>query len=316
MSFNSDTKKEITTLAVGKKCCQLAQISGILRFAGSIVKSEDKLGLRITTDNPALARLYLTLIKDYFGSKSALQVLEPQRLKSRTYELIITPEMNAEAILRETEMLGIKEGFNYLTDGISPALTKRRCCKKACLRGVFLAAGSITDPAKGNHLEIKCSSSICANDVLRLINSFGLRSKIARRGNKHIVYIKDGEQILDFLSLMGVSVQLFKMQNIRITKEMRNTANRQTNCDMANIGRSDAAAERQLAEINYIAETKGLDYLPARLKSTAQMRIDHPNTNLSDLAAMFDPPISKAGLNHRFKKISQLAQNIKANRIQ
>lgn len=313
MSFNSDTKKEITTLPAGKKCCQLAQISGILRFAGSVVKSGEKLGLRITTDNPASARLYLTLIKEYFGSKSSLQVLEAQRLKSRTYELMITPEMNSEAILRETGMLSIKEGFNYLTSGIAPTLTKKRCCKKACLKGVFLAAGSISDPSKSNHLEIKCSDSLCAADVSRLINSFGLRSKITRRGNKHIVYIKDGEQISDFLGLLGVSVQLFKMQNIRITKEMRNIANRQTNCDIANIGRSDAAAERQLADINYIAEVKGLDYLPDRLKLTARMRMEHPNANLSDLAVMFDPPISKAGLNHRFKKISQLAQEIKTN---
>lgn len=312
MSFTSDVKKELTSLEIGRKCCQLAQITGFLRFAGSIILANGKMGIKVSTDNPATARLFVTLVKEYFGAKTALEIEDGQMLrKGHMYNLTITPEMNAEAILRETGSLGIKEGSNYLRDGIDAGIIKKRCCKKACLRGIFLASGLISDPAKSYHLEIVCASEDMAWDVKKLVNSFGLSSKVSKRRDKFLVYIKDAEQIADFLSVLGVTNQLFKFENVRISKEMKNTANRISNCESANMDKAVNAAQKVIADINYIDEKKGLNYLPEKLEETAKLRRDNPELSLSELCELFEPPIGKSGLNHRLEKISQAAAKLR-----
>lgn len=313
MSFTSDTKKELTTQISDRKCCQLAEITGFLKFAGSVTLMGGKVGLKVTTENPAVARHFVTLIKGYFGSRSSLTIAQPGGLRGRQYELSITPEMNSEAILRETGILTVKEGFNCFPETLSPAVIRKRCCKKAALRGIFLASGSVSDPAKGNgyHLELSFDSEEKAKDVIKLMNSFGLKAKLTIRRNRHIAYLKDGEQIEDFLSVIGVSTQLFKLQNIRITKDMRNTANRIVNCESANQDKIVGAAQLQIADIEYIRDTKSLDYLTGKLRETAVLRLENPELSLADLARLFDPPITKSGLNNRLKKISSVAEALK-----
>ena len=314
MSFTADTKKELTTLSAGKKCCQLAQITGFLKYAGSVtLLAGGKVGLRVTTENPAVARLFVKLIKDYFGSKSSLAITEPGSLRGRLYELSITPESNSEAILRETGILSIKEGFNVFPENIKAEIIRKRCCKKAALRGIFLACGSVSDPAKGSgyHLELGFDSEEKAKDAVKLVNSFGLKAKIAKRRNRFIAYLKDGEQIEDFLSVIGTSGQLFKFQDVRIKKEMRNTANRQINCDTANLEKTISAAQQQISDIEYIMNAKTLNYLNGKLRETAMMRLQHPEMPLSELCLLFDPPLTKSGLNNRLKKIADTADKLR-----
>ena len=132
MSFSSDIKLEISKMIPEKKCCQLAEIAGFLRFAGSITLSSGRMGVKVSTDNPAVARTFIVLVRDYFGAKSALSLGEARAVtRSRVYELNITADMNAEQILREVGILGVREGSNYITDGISQDVVRRRCCKKA-----------------------------------------------------------------------------------------------------------------------------------------------------------------------------------------
>lgn len=312
MSFTSDTKKELTQLEPDKKCCMLAEIAGFLRFAGSIVINDGKLDIKVSTENPAVARLFITMVKKYFGAKSSLSISEAASLsKSRSYELLISAEMNAEQILRETYILAVKEGGNYLTDGIDPALVKKRCCKKAMIRGIFLAAGSISDPEKGYHLEIVCADEAMARDVKKLINGFGLKSKYIFRKNRYVVYIKECEQIIDFLNILGAHTQLFRFENVRITKELRNKTNRISNCDSANFDRTLNAAQKQLADIRFIESKRGLYSLPPKLKETALLRTENPELPLIELAEMFDPPLKKSGLNHRFVKLAGIAEKLR-----
>ncbi|NCB41919.1 MAG: DNA-binding protein WhiA [Clostridia bacterium] len=315
MSFTSDTKKELTQLEPDKKCCMLAEIAGFLRFAGSIVISEGRMDIKVSTENPAVARLFITMIKSYFGAKSSLSIGEAAPLsKGRSYELIIGAEMNAEQILREVGILGVKEGGNYITEGIDPGLIKKRCCKKAMIRGIFLAAGSISDPDKGYHLEIVCAGESIARDVKKLINSFGLKSKYIFRKSRYVVYIKECEQIIDFLNILGAHGQLFRFENVRITKELRNKTNRISNCDNANFDRTLNASQKQLADIRIIEEAGAFHSLPGKLKETALLRIANPELSLIELAELFRPPLKKSGLNHRLKKLEMFANQIKESK--
>ena len=315
MSYAADIKNELTRTVPEKKCCQLAEIAGFLRFAGSITLSGGRMGIKVTTDNASAARLFIRLIKEYFGAKTALSLGEPTPLaKGRVYELTVTPEMNSEQILREVGILGVKEGSNYITDGFDAAIVRRRCCKKSALRGAFLACGSVSDPRKGYHMELVCGSEYMAQDVRRVVNSFGLRSKISRRRNKYIVYLKESEQIGDFLNVIGATAAYFKFQEVRMMKENLNKTNRIANCESANVDKQVSAAQKQLADIRVIEETKGLGALPAHLQETALMRKQHPELSLADLAELFEPPLKKSGLNHRFAKLAEEANKMRAYR--
>ena len=315
MSFASEIKNELTRNVPEKKCCQLAEIAGFLRFAGSITLSGGRMGIRVTTDNAASARLFIRLIKEYFGAKTALSIGDPTPLaKGRIYELTITPQMNSEQILREVGILSVKEGSNTITDGLDANIIRKRCCRKAALRGAFLACGSVSDPRKGYHMELSCASAYMAQDIRRTVNSFSLRSKIVKRRNKYIVYLKESEQIADFLSIIGATSSYFQFQETRLMKENLNKVNRISNCENANLGKQVDAAQKQIADIRVIEETKGLGALPPRLRETAILRKEHPELSLADLAALFDPPLKKSGLNHRLAKLAEEADKMRAYR--
>ena len=311
MSFSTDVKKELTLTEPGKKCCQLAQITGFLRLAGTITLGIGGMGVKISTENPAVARAFAQQVKSYFGTRAALSVEESALARGRSYELSITPDMNADAILRETGILSVKEGSNYITDGISSEITRKRCCKKAALRGAFLAAGSVSAPtSKGYHLEISCSSPAMGEDVQKLMAAYGLKAKLSERKGRFVVYLKDGDQIADFLGLIGANSGMFSYQDTRITREMKNEANRLNNCEIANLDKTIAAAQKQIADIRKIEEKRGLDFLPLKLRQTAELRLENPELPLTELAELFDPPLKKSGLNHRFEKIAEIAKKL------
>lgn len=313
MSFSMDTKNELAHVTPEKKCCMLAEIAGFIRMCGSIrLAGGGKFRIVTTTENPAVARHYKTLIKDYFGIDAALEVGQGNTLKKgRAYLITIGPEDLSEQILRETGILMVREGMNYISDGIYDGLIRTKCCRKACLRGIFLAAGTITDPEKSYHLEFNCSSQILAGDVKKLVNSFvDLHAKVSARKKNYAVYVKEAEQIIDILAIMGAHSQIFTFEDVRITKEIRNKANRINNCDNANIDKTLQAAEKQLAWIRKIQDTKGLRFLPDKLYDVAVLRLDHPEATLQELADMMDPPMKKSGINNRFRKIQELAEKL------
>lgn len=313
MSFTSDTKQELSRIIPDRKCCQLAEIAGFLRVAGSItIMGNGKLGIRVYIDSPYIARSFITLVKEYFGAKTALSIGEPKAItKEKTFVLDITSDMNAEGILREVGMLGVKEGSNYFDDWIAAEVLKKRCDKKAALRGLFLASGSVSDPAKSYHMEIPTESEFRAKEISKLVNSFGLKSKVSKRKNRYIVYLKESEQISDFLNIIGASSQYFKFQDVMITKDMKNQANRIINCTAANLDKTVNAAQKQIADIKYIDEVKGIETLPDKLYVTARKRLEFPELGLAELAKEFDPEITKSGLNHRLAKISSIADKMR-----
>ena len=313
MSFSVETKNELARLEQEKDCCKLAEIAGFIRMTGSIrLAGGGKFTIVMSTENPAVARHYKIMIKDYFDAEANLEVGQGTTLKkSKIYFLTIGPEERSEQILRETGILMVKGGMNFISDGIYDGLIRTKCCKKAYLRGVFLGAGTITDPEKSYHIEFVCMTQTLANDVKKLINSFvDLHAKQIERKKHYVVYVKEAEQIVDILNILQAHGQLLKFEDTRIVKDTRNRINRIMNCDSANLDKTLNAAEKQLAAIHKIEEKKGLDFLNPKLRTVAELRLENPEATLQELADMMDPPMKKSGINHRIKKIEEIAETL------
>lgn len=312
MSFASETRNELARVQADKKCCMLAEISGFIRVCGSIgLAGGGKFRIVTTTENPAVARHFKMLVKQYFNVETSLEVGEGTSLKKgKCYIVTIGPEQLSEQILRETGILMIREGMNFISDGIHSEIIRKKCCKKAYLRGIFLGSGTVTDPEKEYHFEITCATDILASDLMKMINSFdGIKAKKTVRKKDYVVYVKNSEQIVDILAIMGASGKLFEYEDVRIKKGIRNQANRINNCDQANIDKAVAAAERHIANIRKIEETIGLENIPEKLREVAELRLKHPDVSLTELGEMIDPPMKKSGINKRLLKIEEIAKN-------
>ena len=255
MSFASETKNELARIVPEKKCCMLAEIAGFMRVAGSIrLAGGGKFRIVMTTNNPAVARHYKTLIKTYFSVDAHLEMGQDQSLKKgNAYILTIGPENLSEQILRETGILMVKEGMNFISDGIYDGLIRTKCCRKAYLRGAFMAAGTVNNPEKDYHFEISVGTETLAKEMRRVINSFvDITAKIVTRKKGFGVYIKAGEQIKDVLAIMGASGQFFKFDEVMMMKELKSEAYRMNNLDNANIDKSLRAAENHINAIKKI----------------------------------------------------------------
>lgn len=313
MSFSSETKNELARIEPDRKCCQLAEIAGFLRVSGSIrLAGGGKFQIVVTTDNPAVARHYKKMLQEYFRIEVELLIGEAAALKKgHTYMLTIDPEMRSESILRETGILLVREGNNYISDGIYDGIVKTRCCRKAYLRGIFLGTGSVNSPEKGYHLEFVCGSENLARDLRRLINTFDdLSAKITQRKDRYVVYMKNSQYISDTLAIMGAHSKVLEYEDVKIKKELVNQAVRMTNCDTANTDRTLDASQRQLEAIRRIERTGGLDALPPKLRELALLRQYNPEASLTQLGEMMSPPLKKSGVNNRMKRILDFAAKL------
>ena len=313
MSFASETKNELARIMPEKKCCQLAEIAGFMRIAGSIrLAGGGKFKIVMTTNNPAVARHYKTLIKEYFSIDTDLSMGQDTSLKrGHAYILTIGPENLSEAILRETGILMVKEGMNFISDGIYDGLIRTKCCRKAYLRGAFLAAGTVNNPEKEYHFEISTGTEILAKEVRRLFNSFvDINGKIVTRKKGYGVYLKTGEQIKDMLAIMGASNQFFRFDEIMMMKDLKSQTYRINNLDNANIDKAIRAAESQISAIKKIQEKRGLDFLTPKLREAAEVRLEHPEVGLEELGQLMEPALSKSGINNRLRRIEEIAKGL------
>mgnify|MGYP000845864131 FL=1 len=318
MSFSSHTKGELARVMPSKKCCMLAEITGFLRVAGSLrLAGGGKFTIVASTENPAIARHYKTLIKEYFGSNAGIEVGNSQMPgKSRgnyryRYSLVIRPEEKSSQILRETGMMLIREGDEFLSDGIYQPIVKSKCCKRAYLRGLFLGVGTMSDPKKSYHLEFVLNSEHVAQDLRKLIGSFvNMSAGLIERGEEHIVYLKRAEYISDMLGIMGANEAMLEFENIRIGRGLRREVNRISNCDNANVDRTLTAAEQQIRHIEIIKDKLGLENLEPVLRETAQLRLELPDASLSEIGDALSPPIKKPGVSKRFSKLKEIAEGL------
>ena len=208
-------------------------------------------------------------------------------------------------------MQEISHKIGDLEKPVNPLLLKNACCQRAFLRGAFLSTGSISDPAKGYHLEFVCTDAGKAAQIQEMLHNFDIEGKIVLRKKYHVVYLKEGESIVDLLNVCEAHVALMELENLRILKDMRNSINRRVNCEAANITKTVNAATRQIEDIEYIQSHGGLGMLPDNLREMAEVRMEYPDATLKELGEYLNPPVGKSGVNHRLQKLNEIAERLK-----
>lgn len=290
MSFSAEVKEELEKAVPNSRHCRLAEIAAITHYACSISETaEGKREIVLNTENETVARKYFTLWKKTF---------------------IINTD--TEKALQAIKVLNEKEQVRLLQDGVNPMLIKNSCCKRAYLRGAFLCTGSMSNPQKSYHLEFVCEWEAQALQIQEVLHSFELDAKIVRRKKYYVVYIKEGTGIVDLLNVMGAHISLMKLESLRVEKDMRNSINRQVNCEAANITKTVNAASKQIEDILLLKKHYGFSNLPKNLREMAQVRLEYPESSLQELGGYLNPPVGKSGVNHRLRKLSEMADEIRA----
>lgn len=312
MSFSAETKNELARVFSNDKCCNISELSAIVRLSGSIqLAGYKKLNLKISTELNSIARKVFKLLKSNFGINTEISVNKNQMLKrNNSYVLMVTSDMGAENLLRELGILSREEGF-FTMNKVPEDLIKDNECIRAFIRGAFLGGGSISDPEKNYHLEFVANNEEFAESLKNLINSLGFNSKTVSRKNNYVVYLKESEQISDLLNIIGAHQALLSLESTKIVKEMRNNVNRLVNCETANLSKTVNAAVRQIENIKYIQSKVGLDHLPPNLREIAELRVDNEDLTLKELGEMASPELSKSAVNHRLRKIEQIADDLR-----
>lgn len=319
MSIALQIKNEIILAKIAKPCCKKAFLSGVIRGAGSLTIESKGLGLIIQHPSKELIDKCVTLIRSIARKSPAEMQKDTDRpLGNRlVYELYLNGT-DSKALLIET---GITSGPLQINDNIPPALIASECCKKSYIKGLFAASGILSiaeekgagaSRTKGYSLEITLSNESIAKNVLSLLDGFGIEGKLREKKGEYIVYLKDSEKIGDFCAVAGANEGYFALQEIILSRMVRNTVNRQYNCELANIDRALAAAARQLEAIRLIEETDGLRSLDEPLRLTAEARINNPSGSVNDIIAALPDPPTKSGLNHRMRRLIEIAEEIKS----
>ena len=317
MSFSGMVKEELAKQTPGARHCQIAEITAILSMCGGIsVSKNDRFLLKIQTENLIVARKYFTLLQKTFNIEVELSIRQHHGSKNgRMYHLYITKQDAILRILRETGIMK-PGGKSYmdLTDDLNlleSDLVRRTCCKRAFIRGAFLVTGSVSNPEKFYHLEFACTSEDKARQIQQILHSFQIEARMVQRKKYHVVYLKEGDGIVDVLNVMEAHKALMELENIRILKGMRNSLNRQVNCETANIYKTVNAAVKQIEDIRYIQDTIGFGELSEGLANMAEVRLANPDATLKELGMLLSPQVGKSGVNHRLRKLSEIADGLR-----
>lgn len=316
MSFSKQVKEELLSTTGSARHCQLAELAAIFQFCGFIADAGNgRPAIGISTENKTISIKCFTLLKKTFNIYASVSVRR-HNLKSQNFIYVLRIEdlKKAKEVLMALKLYDDIKGSCEPPDSVANSvLLKNACCKRAYLRGAYLAVGSMSNPEKGYHFEFVCSKEEQAEKLLEVLRDFSIEAKEVLRKKYYVVYLKDGEAIVDLLNIMGAHVALMELENTRIVKEMRNSINRRVNCEAANITKTVNAAVKQVEDILYIQKRLGFEKLPDNLKQMAQLRLEHPDATLKELSELSDPPVGKSGVNHRLRKLSELAERLKVN---
>lgn len=308
MSYASQVKKELTGLTVHKDNAQ-AELMALIRMNGALGIANQQMVLSVQTESPAIARRIYSLLKDFYNVESEIVVRRKMKLKkNNTY--VVRLRYHVKELLTE---LGILDGF-HIMERVPVQLLKNDLMIQSYLRGAFLAGGSVNNPETSRyHLEIYSLYEEHNEMIAEMINHFQLNARTTARRSGYIVYLKEAEKIADFLQLIGATNSMLEFENIRIVRDMRNSVNRLVNCENANMDKVANAANKQVANIQFIDQHVGLNNIPEKLREIAMTRLAHPEVSLKELGELVPGgPISKSGVNHRLRKLNAYADKIKS----
>ncbi|MDE6364221.1 MAG: DNA-binding protein WhiA [Lachnospiraceae bacterium] len=299
MSFSGEVKEELVKLENDARHCQIAELAVILVYAGAIrIDPSGAACIELQSDAPYVASRCRMLFARVF--RAALPAMPNGSSLSLS-------KNDSSVIQRTLEAIKYKEGDKL----VHPLVIKSLCCKRAFLRGAFLSIGSISNPEKGYHLEFVCGDARQAEQLVETLMFYEIRAKIVVRKKYHVVYIKESEEIVELLNVIGAHISLMNLENLRILKDMRNAVNRRVNCETANITKTVNAASKQIDDIQYIRTHYGFDNLADNLREIAELRLEYPDASLKELGGYVTPAVGKSGVNHRLRKLSELAEKLR-----
>ena len=302
MSFSGEVKEELVRLENDARHCQIAELAAILVYSGAV--RTDGAGVStivIPSDTPFMEARCQLLFEKLLSSKK-------NGNPNAHIQNIANLDKNDNSVIKKIlQTIKYKEGDKL----VNPLVIKSLCCKRAYLRGAFLGIGSMSNPEKGYHLEFVCSDMQQAEQLVDTLAFYEIRAKVVARKRYQVVYIKESEEIVELLNVIGAHICLMNLENLRILKDMRNSINRKVNCEAANITKTVNAAAKQIDDIQYIKEHYGFDNLADNLRQVAQLRLEHPDATLKELGEYLTPKVGKSGVNHRLRKLSELAEKLK-----
>ena len=316
MSFSSEVKDELSKQMPSARHCRIAETAAIITMCGRIlIVADERMRIAVHTESLPVARKYFTLVQKTFNISTEISVRQNILLKkSRIYSIVVKRDEDSRKILQTLKLIDDTGEIREDLSLVSNRIIQSSCCKRAFIRGAYLAAGSMSDPNKSYHFEIVCATMPKAEQLKQLIAAFGLEARVVQRKRHYVVYLKEGSGIVDILNVMEAHVSLMQLENVRIVKEMRNSINRRVNCETANISKTVSAAVKQMEDIRLIEETTGLYQLPDTLRELAELRLQNPDASLVVLGSMLNPPVGKSGVNHRLRKLAQMADEIRENK--
>jgi hypothetical protein len=282
MSFSLEVKEELVKLESQARHCQIAELAGLLVYSQSVKSINGVNCIEFTSDTPLVIKRCKELYDKIFNYDKV------ENIEEKTLQMI---------------------KYNTGDSTVSPLVIKSICCKRAYLRGAFISVGSMSNPQKGYHLEFVCASLEQANQLVDTLLIFDIKAKIVQRKKYQVVYIKESEEIVELLNVIGAHISLMNLENLRILKDMRNSINRRVNCEAANITKTVNAATKQIDDIEYIKEHYGFENLTENLREMAILRLELPEATLSELGQNLN--IGKSGVNHRLRKLSELADSLR-----
>lgn len=295
MSFSGQMKIELAKIVPQARHCQLAELAALYKFCNKEISQNPPI-IVLSSENEIVIQKCFTLLKKTFNMYKDFSIYEDVGEKrGATFKLEI----------RDTDV-------SLIEDTLSQSIISlKSCCRRAYIRGAFIATGSISDPEKSYHLEYVCQTMDDADFLVKELASFDIEAKIIQRKKYYVVYVKDGTQIVDVLNVMGAHMALMDFENARIVKEVRNSVNRKINCELANIGKTVSAAQKQIEDIKILVGSDKYRSIPDNLKEIAELRLKYQEATLKELGELLSEPLGKSGVNHRLRKLSELAEAIK-----
>ena len=305
MSFTAEVKEELSRVEPARGCCLKAELSALLRIEGTLhITGPGRFRLEVATETAPVARKAIKLLHGVYGLKTELTVRRSVLHKTNNYLITVPSQPKLATALTDLGILDEALGFTY---EIAPSLVKRDCCAISYLRGAFLGGGFVADPHGDFHFELTAENEQVANALVALMARFEVEARVAQRRGTYAVYLKGAEPIVTFLALVGAHRALLRTEDVRIIKSMRNDVNRLVNAETANLAKTAEAALEQVAAIQTLADTRGLESLPPALEELARLRLENPDVSLRELGELADPPLTKSAVYHRVRRIEELA---------